>query len=65
MRYIFYDLYGDVARGIEPTDDLHEAIKSAKNYCLEVYDTATETTLYHPKTGLKKEGNEYGSDKIS
>lgn len=44
--YVFYNVYGEVARGIEPTQDLQKAIELADRFELIVYDTETAKDVY-------------------
>jgi len=44
--YDFYTIYGERARGVEPTNDLEKAIQIADMFELIVYDTAQGKDVY-------------------
>ncbi len=47
--YVFFDIYGEPARGIEPTENKAKAIAQGKSFGLEVFDTCDEMTVYDPR----------------
>lgn len=47
--YVYFDIYGEPARGIEPTEDRNLAIANSKRFMLEVFDTCDEITVYDPR----------------
>lgn len=49
MSYVYFDIYGESARGIEPTNDIDEAIKNGTIYGLEVFDTCNGKVVYDPR----------------
>ena len=44
--YEFYNGYGEKAKGLEPTDNLEEAVKNADNFEMIVYDTERKMNVY-------------------
>ena len=49
--YVFFDIYGEPARGIAPTDRRDLAIRWGKQFGLEVFDAYEEETIYDPRKG--------------
>lgn len=47
--YVYFDIYGEPARGIEPTENKLVALTNGKMFGLEVFDTCDETTIYDPR----------------
>ena len=47
--YIFFDVYGEPARGIEPTGDREVALAKGRQFELEVFDTCEEKTIFDPR----------------
>lgn len=44
--YEYYNIYGEVDRGLEPTDNLEEAVKNADNFEVIVHDTELKMDVY-------------------
>ena len=47
--YVYFNIYGEPTRGIEPTTNKAEALANGKRFGLEVYDTYDEATIYDPR----------------
>lgn len=47
--FIYHDVYGGVATGIEPTENKEEAIANGKNFGLEVFDEDSNRVIYDPR----------------
>lgn len=44
--YEFYTVHGEKATGLEPTEDLETAVKSADEFEVVVYDTERKMNVY-------------------
>ena len=44
--YDYFDIYGERAKGMEPTEDLEEAVGNADKFGLIVYDTDNKMDVY-------------------
>lgn len=49
MRYVFFNIYGESARGIAPTDSYEKALANGKMFELEVYDQVEEKVIWDPQ----------------
>lgn len=49
MCYIFFDIYGELARGVAPTENKAKALEIGKRFMIDVYDTYDEITIYEAK----------------
>lgn len=47
--YVYFNVYGEPARGIEPTENRELAIRNGKMFELVVFDTDTEMDIYDPR----------------
>ena len=47
--YVYFNVYGEPARGIEPTENRELAIRNGKMFELVVFDTAEEMDIYDPR----------------
>ena len=50
--YVYFDIYGEPARGIDPTTNREEAISNGKRFGLEVFDAWEEITIFDPRDTL-------------
>ena len=44
--YEYYSVYGEKAKGLEPTENLEEAVKNADSFEVVVYDTERKMDVY-------------------
>ena len=51
--YTYYNIYGEKATGLEPTDDLLEAVKNADKFEVIVHDTETKLDVYDIRKATK------------
>lgn len=51
--YEFYTVYGTKSTGIEPTEDLEEAVKAADRFEVIVYDTERKMDVYDIRKDAK------------
>lgn len=47
--YVYFNVYGEPARGIEPTENRDLAIRNGKMFELVVFDTVEEMDIYDPR----------------
>lgn len=47
--YVFFNIYGEEAKGIEPTTNKADALEKGKRFGLEVFDAYDEVTIYDPR----------------
>lgn len=51
--YTYFNIYGESANGIEPTEDLETAVKNANSFELIVYDTELKMDVYDIRKEMK------------